>query len=104
VLGRLPARNAAVLTGKQFFPNLIAGPFHHGLIIVFSAAIAMSLTGAIISLLRGRQYYYEDAAPVAARPAAEPAGDGAPVRVVSSAPDADPGVEPVVEDETIARP
>ena len=63
VLNRLPARNAAVLTGKQFFPNLIADPFHHGLIIVFSAAIAMSLTGAVISLLRGRQFYYEDAAP-----------------------------------------
>jgi len=82
VLTRLPARNAAVLTGKQFFPHLIEGPFHHGLIIVFSAAIAMSLTGAVISLLRGRQYYHEDAAPTPARP----------------------GVEPVVEDETIARP
>ena len=60
VLNRLPARNAAVLTGKQFFPNLIAGPFHHGLIIVFTAAIAMSLAGALISLLRGRQFYYDD--------------------------------------------
>ena len=26
VLARLPARNAAVLTGKQFFPHLISGP------------------------------------------------------------------------------
>jgi MFS family permease len=97
VLNRLPARNAAVLTGKQFFPHLIADPFHHGLIIVFSAAIAMSLTGAVISLLRGRQYYYEDAAPPAARPAAAPAEPGngsAPVGVVSSAPDADPVTGP----------
>jgi MFS family permease len=94
VLNRLPARNAAVLTGKQFFPHLIADPFHHGLIIVFSAAIAMSLTGAVISLLRGRQYYYEDAAPAAARPAAEPGNGGAPVGVVSSAPDADPVTGP----------
>jgi MFS family permease len=90
VLSRLPARNAAVLTGKQFFPHLIAGPFHHGLIIVFSAAVAMSLAGAFISLLRGRQYYYEDAPPAAARPAAaEPAG-AAPVGVASSAPDSGP--------------
>ncbi|HTX83580.1 MAG TPA: MFS transporter [Streptosporangiaceae bacterium] len=67
-LARLPARNAAILTGKQFFPNLISGPFHHGLVIVFSAAIAMSVLGALISLLRGKQFYY-----------AEPEAAGAPV-------------------------
>jgi hypothetical protein len=60
ILARLPRRNTAVLTGKQFFPHLISGPFHHGLIIVFSAAIAMSVAGALISLLRGRQFYYDD--------------------------------------------
>jgi MFS family permease len=65
VLSRLPRQNAATLTGKQFFPNLISGPFHHGLIIVFSAAIAMSVAGALISLLRGRQFYYDDAAAAA---------------------------------------
>jgi MFS family permease len=59
-LARLPARNAAILTGKQFFPNLISGPFHHGLVIVFSAAIAMSVLGALISLLRGKQFYYSE--------------------------------------------
>jgi MFS family permease len=59
-LARLPARNAAILTGKQFFPNLISGPFHHGLVIVFSAAIAMSVLGALISLLRGKQFYYTE--------------------------------------------
>jgi MFS family permease len=70
VLAKLPAHNAAVLTGKQFFPDLISAPFHHGLVIVYSAAIAMSVTGALISLLRGKQFYYEDAkAPVAARAA-----------------------------------
>jgi MFS family permease len=60
VLNKLPAHNVAVLTGDRFFPNLISGPFHHGLIIVFSAAIALSLGGAVISLLRGRQFYYDD--------------------------------------------
>jgi MFS family permease len=69
VLAKLPAHNAAVLTGKQFFPNLISGPFHHGLIIVFGAAIAMSLGGALISLLRGRQFYYDDSAAGGKRPA-----------------------------------
>jgi MFS family permease len=69
VLNRLPAHNAAVLTGNKFFPSLISGPFHHGLIIVFSAAIAMSLGGALISLLRGRQFYYDDSAAATKRPA-----------------------------------
>ena len=68
-LARLPAHNAAILTGKQFFPNLISGPFHHGLIIVFTAAIAMSVLGAVISLLRGKQFYYDE----------EPAAAGAQV-------------------------
>jgi MFS family permease len=58
-LSALPAHNAAVLTGKSFFPNLISGPFHHGLIIVFSAAAIMSVLGAIISLMRGKQFYYD---------------------------------------------
>jgi MFS family permease len=59
VLASLPPGRAAVLTGHQFFPNLISGPFHHGLIIVFSAAAAMSLVGAAVSLLRGGQFYYD---------------------------------------------
>jgi MFS family permease len=67
VLSRLPAHNVTVLTGRHFFPTLIAGPFHHGLVIVFSAAAAMSLVGALVSLLRGRQFYYEDQ-PVPAGP------------------------------------
>ena len=54
VLSRLPAHNAAVLTGRQFFPNLISGPFHHGLMIVFTAAAVMSIAGATVSWLRGK--------------------------------------------------
>jgi MFS family permease len=65
-LAKLPPHNAAVLTGREFFPHLISGPFHHGLIIVFSAAIALSVTGAVISLLRGRQFYYTEPEAVAA--------------------------------------
>src|SRR4029077_353620 len=36
ILAHLPAHNVATLTGKGFFPQLITGPFHHGLEIVFS--------------------------------------------------------------------
>jgi hypothetical protein len=48
------------LTGKQFFPNLISSPFHHGLVIVFSMAIALSLVGALFSALRGRRYVHAE--------------------------------------------
>ena len=60
VLRSLPAGTVAVLTGRQFFPHLIAGAFHHGLVTVFTAAAAMALTGALVSSLRGGQYYYEE--------------------------------------------
>jgi MFS family permease len=46
------------LTGKHFFPSLIESPFHHGLIIVFSAAIAMSVVGALFSALRGDKFVH----------------------------------------------
>jgi MFS family permease len=44
------------LTGKHFFPNLLQSPFHHGLIIVFTVAIAMSVIGAFFSALRGERF------------------------------------------------
>ena len=52
VLQQIPASNAATLTGKQFFPHLISGPFHHGLIVVFTAAAIMTLIGAAASLIK----------------------------------------------------
>jgi MFS family permease len=52
-LASLPADSRATLTGHSFFPNLIAGPFHHGLVVVFAVAAALSLVGALASLARG---------------------------------------------------
>ncbi|WP_237554622.1 MULTISPECIES: MFS transporter [unclassified Streptomyces] len=52
-LAKLPAHNREVLTGKEFFPNLISSSFHHGLIIVFATAAGMSLLAATASALRG---------------------------------------------------
>ena len=71
-LARLPARNVATLTGREFFPHLISAPFQHGLIIVFSAAAAMSVLGALVSLLRGKQYYYTEPGAVPAVAVAGP--------------------------------
>jgi len=48
----------ATLTGKHFFPNLISQPFHQGLVIVFTMAIAMALLGAVFSALRGTRYIH----------------------------------------------
>jgi MFS family permease len=53
-LARLPAHNRSVLTGKEFFPDLISAPFHHGLVIVFATAAVMALLAATASALRGR--------------------------------------------------
>jgi MFS family permease len=54
VLGALPAAGARTLTGREFFPHLISGPFHDGLVVVFWLAIAISLVAAAASLVRGR--------------------------------------------------
>jgi MFS family permease len=56
VLATLPAANQAVLTGHQFFPHLISGPFHDGLVVVFIVAAILSLLGALASLMRGGRY------------------------------------------------
>jgi MFS family permease len=54
VLRTLPSGQAATLTGTRFFPELVSGPFHHGLVTVFTAAAIMAGIAAVASLLRGR--------------------------------------------------
>jgi MFS family permease len=56
VLATLPPANQAVLTGHQFFPHLISGPFHDGLMVVFIVAAGLSVLGALASLMRGGRY------------------------------------------------
>jgi len=76
-LAKLPPANAARLTGKSFFPQLISQPFHHGLVIVFAMAIAVLVIAAATSLLRGGRYVHDEhaaAATVAAATATEGAG------------------------------
>ena len=108
-IAALPAGQAKIVTGPTFFPNLISGPFHSGLVVVFTLAIVMSVVAAFASLLRGGRYVHDDgprivadsevsetagppefatptpvpvAGPVAG-PAAGPAGRRAPVGEVS---------------------
>uniref|UniRef100_UPI00397F2BE7 MFS transporter n=1 Tax=Nocardia terpenica TaxID=455432 RepID=UPI00397F2BE7 len=51
-----PGVHADVLTGQQFFPHLISGPFHSGLVVVFLAAAVMMLIGAVSSWFAGGRY------------------------------------------------
>jgi MFS family permease len=69
VMGTLPAHDVAVLTGKQFFPELISGPFHHGLVTVFTSAAVMAAIAAVASALRGGRNTYTEQAPVEHREA-----------------------------------
>jgi EmrB/QacA subfamily drug resistance transporter len=57
-LQSLPAASQALLLGKSFFPNLIAGPFDFGLRIAFSISVALSVIAAFASLLRGKRYIH----------------------------------------------
>jgi len=82
VLGHLPAANVSALTGKAFFPQLISQPFHHGLVIVFSMAIAVLLIAAATSALRGGKFVHEDGAEAAAL-AASAATSGAGSDIVA---------------------
>jgi MFS family permease len=63
VLHALPAGQAALITGRSFFPRLISGPFRHGLIVVLTFGAAMSLAAAIVSWRRGGKYVHEEDEP-----------------------------------------
>ncbi len=56
VLSHLSAANAAALTGRQFFPQLIAGPFQAGLHEAFAFSIVACLIAALASWFRGGRY------------------------------------------------
>jgi len=58
VLQALPPGQAAILTGKDFFPQLISGPFQQGLTIVFVTAATMAVIAATASALRGGRYVH----------------------------------------------
>jgi len=62
VLAHLPSARAAYLTGRGFFPSLIAPSFEHGLSVAFDFAIAACLIAAVASLLRGGRYVHDERA------------------------------------------
>ena len=64
VLAQLPAASRAELTGREFFPSLLSGPFHTGLIVVFGVSAALSVLAGLASLLRGGRAADGPAVPV----------------------------------------
>ena len=58
VLAALPPQAAADITGKEFFPQLISGPFMDGLKIAFTFSLIAYLIAAAASWLRGDRYVH----------------------------------------------
>src|SRR4051812_16698657 len=54
-LQQLPPGQAATLTGNTFFPQLISGPFHDGLVVASAVPPAMMVIAAIASFATGRE-------------------------------------------------
>ncbi|WP_238019677.1 MFS transporter [Dactylosporangium sp. AC04546] len=60
VLDTLPAATVRALTDRMFLPQLLSGPFHDGLTVVFILAAALSVAAAIVSLFRGGIYIHDE--------------------------------------------
>ncbi|WP_405754508.1 MFS transporter [Streptomyces sp. NBC_01020] len=103
-LSHLTAAQQQNLTGSEFFPNLISGPFHSGLVIVFAFGAVLALLAAVASALRGT-----GTGPAARAPGLVGAATGVPSRNRTGAPAAgatsqsepsDPGNQPTSTGET----
>jgi hypothetical protein len=60
LLHTLPASQAAVLTGRSFFPQLMGAPFSDALAAAFTFSFIACLIAAGASWLRGGKYHYQD--------------------------------------------
>jgi MFS family permease len=63
VLAHLSHAQSSFLTGRSFFPNLIAGPFSHGLDEALDFAAGACLVAAGASAMLGKQYFYQPPTP-----------------------------------------
>ena len=62
VLSHVSHANVATISGREFFPNLIAAPFRTGLHLAFTFAIIACLVAAAASWFRGGRYVDGDQA------------------------------------------
>jgi hypothetical protein len=91
VLSSLPAANQGTFTGRKFFPDLVSGPFHHGLVVVFAVGAALAALAALASLLRGGRHVHLTAAGESPPPTAEPPAPSEALSVGTTLPDEDRG-------------
>ncbi|GAA1984438.1 MFS transporter [Catenulispora subtropica] len=54
VLNTLTPSATSTLTGREFFPHLLSGPFHQGLIVVFGVATGLAALATVLCLKRGK--------------------------------------------------
>jgi MFS family permease len=59
-LASLPPSQAAYLTGRSFFPQLISSPFATGLHLAFDFAAGATFIAAVASLLRGGRFQHAE--------------------------------------------
>ncbi len=82
VLHHLSSAQVSILTGRAFFPHLIAPPFMQGLREAFDFAIGACLLAAFASALRGGRYIHQEvrltSAPAESSPAPAPRSATAP--------------------------
>jgi MFS family permease len=92
-LAKMPAKQAAYVTGRSFFPHLIEQPFAGGLHLAFTFAAIATAIAIIASAVRGKQYFHqaEPAAPVAEELAESAAESAAALGLDESAAVADLG-------------
>ncbi|MGH9066602.1 MAG: MFS transporter, partial [Acidimicrobiales bacterium] len=81
LLPHLSHAHAAYLTGRSFFPHLIAPPFMKGLRTALDFAIVACLLAAVASWLRGGKFIYRDPDETAVVEAATRPSDDQPGRV-----------------------
>jgi MFS family permease len=98
VLGTLPAADAGRLVSTGFFPSLIAGPFHDGVVVVSLFSIVIFLVAAAASWLRGGRYVHDELE-AAQLEADLLAGEAAAARQARSATWAGLSVDPVREED-----
>jgi MFS family permease len=60
VLTHMPHAKVVYLTGRSFFPRLIAAPFMSGLREAFDFAVAACVIAAVASWLRGGKYHHQE--------------------------------------------
>ncbi|MGD0985363.1 MAG: MFS transporter [Acidimicrobiales bacterium] len=60
VLSHLATGQAAAITDRSFFPQLIGTPFKDALLLILGFAVVMSVIAAIASVLRGEKFIHVD--------------------------------------------